>query len=342
MSVETLENDDFLNGVPGFEDSDDVNTQTASPTEETQSPETQESTSQPTGTQDSDASKPDGSKEYQQSGSQGGGNLKHDARGNIVDQDGRIVASAGGERRLWEKNQQLMAELNNAQKKVIELSNAQEQLQGLGKTAASMGLSDTDAAAALQLFVSLKQDPVSVAKNLLTHLRAAGHNIDEFQSTVDVNAISRLVEEKLRPITERFEQEKQAVEVNTKIDQQVTEFFNNNPDGIVHSQEIANLLNADPNLSLDAAYFKLKAYAYENGYDWTQPLSDQILARRNGSQGATETQVNLGERKPLAGANGAVHNRMVDQQGGTDYIASADTSIEDIVRSALRDSGYSG
>lgn len=351
----------FLDGVPGFEDDTDVET---TPTEESgAATRPKEDTTPKEGAptdQQQNTQQPSNDNGSTQPREQGAGlppDLHRDAEGNIVDRDGNIVAAAGAERRHFERQaleniNRVTTLANQLRDENTQLKQQIQNLQGLGATATQMGLSDDDASQAMRLYVSLRTDPVKVAQNLLTNLKAAGHNIEGLSPGIDAAALAQMIDEKLKPLTSRYEEADRNTEIEQQGKREAQEFFTQYPDAQVHEQAIANVMMANLDrtgkpMSPTEAWFQVYKYAVDNKFDLKQPLAPQIEARRSGgTQRANPTQDNASgvSQPPLAGfqsgSAAASQGGMVDPGSPPqDYVASPDTSIADIVRHAMKDAG---
>lgn len=267
------------------------------------------------------------------------GGFGYDAKGNVIDHQGKILAKSGAERRLFEKSQILAYQGRQMQQRVDELTKLNEQLkqssgsgQGFGQLTQQFGITPQEATMGMQLVSSFKRDPVGTVKYILTEMQAMGHNIEGLGGPeVNMGAIARMIDQRLAPITEdrRNAQREQQIEQEAR---RSYESFVNNPEFVharVHEDVLARLLGQDPRLSPDAAYYKLQSWALQNGLDFTRPLKDQVTSRMQA------------QSRPAAPEPAPMPRGVGSAQGVTTESPYADpnASYSDIIRQAMREAG---
>lgn len=261
--------------------------------------------------------------------------LGSDAQGNLVDGQGNIVARAGKERRLWERVQRYEHfEVPELRKQVEQLTQQQAQTQVLNNVPQQLGLSNEDVLQGMRLIASYKKDPVATINYILTEARAAGHNIQgQDQGRIDLAAVSRLLDERLKPITEDRAAHQRQQEVQAQAEREYNDFITRFPDAVPHEDVIARLLQRDTRLSPEAAYYQLRLFAQQNGLNWNQPLQPQVLALQSGNDGAQQQQTML----PMSGGRGG--NAPVQDRQQAARLADVDADTADIVKEAMREAG---
>jgi hypothetical protein len=189
---------------------------------------------------------------------------------------------------------------------------------------------------AMQFMSHWRRDPVGAARNMLTELKAAGYNVDELGSTVDAGAIRRMVMDAIAPFQQDREAERQRAEQQAAVQQEVQTLFADMPWTRTNQKELALVLEADPNLPLRDAAYRLQLWAVQNGYDIWQPLAPQHEA----AQAAATQQQAPPQQQPVRQARapgpppsaGNIVQRMGSSLGH-------DRSTRDIVRESLREAG---
>lgn len=262
--------------------------------------------------------------------------------------DGTVIRG-GPERRLYEKTQKLENERQQLNSQLQQANEQLQQAQGQVKAyeqafsgAKELGVSPQEANIGHRLIASYKNDPVGTVNYLLTELKAAGYDTSQIGgSTVDTNAIQRSIERQLQPITSKYREEQQRTEQDQQIDNEVNQFFNRFPDASPHENEIAQIVERNPNMSLDAAYYALREYFARNQLDWSRPLQQNM-------QGAQQPQ---GGQQPQGQQQQPVSQSIPQGRGSSQASSSVHTQYDpsqsnpesqdwdDIIRGAMRSAG---
>lgn len=260
------------------------------------------------------------------------GRTRRDAQGNVTDQSGNILARAGHERRIWERAEQATRYARTLERDIQQLRAAAEQNNALNDMPRSLGLQPNEVQTGLQIAASFKQDPIGTLKYLLTETQAMGHNVNTLlgqQNGVDMNAIARMIDNKLGPLQKDREQQARYEVAQREAQREYQAFVSRHEYATVHEDAILRLMQADPQLSPDAAYYKMQAYAATNGLDFSKPLAPQIGAARG--QGSTQISTQQGPSMPSKSGNAPV----TDQA----RVASEGDSWADIINTSMRDAG---
>lgn len=207
-----------------------------------------------------------------------GSEVRADARGNLVDGNGRIVARAGKEARLYQtafkqgvqrgtsqgagpataQARDLSGRLTRAVEIGRELNAENVQFRAQTEALKKFNFTPEDQLNALQLFSDLKANPADALKKLLT--RAAARGIDlttlgtQGQNPADFKSLMDLVKEEIgkavKPVQERTETERQRVEQEQRsadalrvVNEDVANFFSQNPDARPYTGAIKEVLS---------------------------------------------------------------------------------------------------
>ena len=281
------------------------------------------------------------------------GQLGVDKRGNLVNQQGQIVARAGSERRLYEKSARLDTQLTAAKKlnerALQDLKAAVGELTGMRQIYAmanDMRMSTQEAQLGLRMVDKFKKDPADFFKYILTQMAAAGEDVTKLlpeagAAAVSPEGIKQLIQQEMRqalgPVRETREQNEQQSRAMREAEQEYNTFVSKYPDVAVHEDVIARLIQDDPNLALDAAYYKLQSFAAQNQLDFNLPLKPQIEARsRSGNTQRPVPQApQQRQQRPMPNGRGTAP--VINNQPRF----SADSSWEDIINSTMREHGIS-
>lgn len=190
-----------------------------------------------------------------------GAEVQADQRGNLIGADGKVVAKAGFEARMYQETQRSRRELATEQARSQDLTSRLTRAIELGQqfhnriegltaqlndrntAAARLGLNDGESIQAMQLASEAKRDPVSTLKKILTMAAAAGVDVTRIGISpggVDSQALMGMVQNEIRgaltPLQQRmqaeqFQQQQQetAQRVYHETEREVNGFFISNP-----------------------------------------------------------------------------------------------------------------
>jgi hypothetical protein len=183
--------------------------------------------------------------------------VKADAKGNLLDAQGNIVAKAGVEARLYQGRQKAQRDLATAQSEVADVTSRltkaieigrglHQQVQAFNAQQQQLkqfGFDANDQIAAMQIFSELRKDPGKAIQKLLTRAAANGITVGSVgnPSGMDPKGIAEAIKEvltnELKPIrdqqtqqAERTRQEQQQQQELADVQNEVATFFRRNPD----------------------------------------------------------------------------------------------------------------
>lgn len=215
-----------------------------------------------------------------------------------------------------------------------EVENLRQHVSGLQQfqqNLTSHGLTPDEATIGLQMAAAYKANPTGFITNIIRNAQANGVEVPTGAPSpgLDVNALSRIIDQRLAPLLAPIQQQREEQETQTQVRNHIASFYSQFPDAQVHEQSLATLINHQASLglqtSLQQAYIELYKWAVGNGYDWNQPLPAQVMSRRN----ANPRQPNLGTRRSING--GSV------MQNPTQF--DPNTSWKQIVAEAVAENG---
>jgi hypothetical protein len=238
----------------------------------------------------------------------------------LLDKDGRQLVEGGAQRRLFEKYRHSHE---------VEIPALRREIQAF-KEASSYkehGLTPAEAVSGYALVKAWKEDPARLISHLLTQAKAAGIKVDAGGGSVDLAAIKQMISEATKPLADAQAAREARGEVDRKVRDTYDRFMASHPDASAHEEEIALLLDRNPDLNLEAAYYELRLHFQKNGLDWSQPLRGQIKrAPANGSPPRSR----LRTETPVNGDG--------EEQDPTPMPASS--SYSDIIKASMRENGY--
>lgn len=214
-------------------------------------------------------------------------------KGDLVDANGNVIARHGSERRLYQNLERTRAELEQVRKELTDY-------KALDGVPARLGLSREDVAEGLTLTASFNRDPVGTAQTILAKALALGHSLEDIvgeagRGTIQTNALRSMIDERLAPITQATERQKQQETLSNEVAKEMTEFSESYPDALIHQDVIASMMNEDPRqdrpfILAERAVYRLREWCAKNGFDYSQPLKPQVLARQQGANNPPPAQ----------------------------------------------------
>ena len=258
---------------------------------------------------------------------------------DIVDAQGNVIAKGGRERRFYETAQREKLRADKTDAELRKVSVEVEALRSANAIGTQLKLAPQEMVTAAHLMHGLKTNPVETAKYILTQLQAAGHTIEGIGAGTDAGALRAMIAEMISPLTREREQTQQQQEVERKAGEQYKEFVAHYPDVVVHDETIARLLDQDPNLSPEAAYYKLRSFYAERSLDFTKSLATLQTELDAKAKGAAQGDASVGADRRSIPSGGTPASTVVS----TDEASFGATArYDDIIKSALRDAGMSG
>lgn len=206
-------------------------------------------------------------------------------QGDIVRQDGVVIAPRGASRRMYEEAGRIRQQHSQLQERYSQLENQVRQTQFLNGVPQQLGLSNEEVASALDLQARIKRgDALGVAKDVVAMLAAKGHNITdlfggEVGDSVDMRAINRMLDERLGPIQRQEQADRAQQEAERVAKENYNRFVGDNPGADVQGEIIVQFARMN-GVSLQQAYNHVSAFALRNNLDMSQPLGPQIEAVR--------------------------------------------------------------
>ena len=264
-----------------------------------------------------------------------------DNSGNLVKQDGTLIAKNGKERRQYLQQQQDKVTIGNQTTELQRLNSVEAeykqfkiQQEAQRQSMEQLGLKQEEVFQSAQMYKAWQNNPIETINYLLTEARRMGHNIDGLSSgnQLDMNAINRTIDEKLSPITNQYQQQAQQAQQQQKVQQDLNNFIQSHEYSDIHGEHIARLMTTK-DMDASAAYWMLKQQATQLGLDFTKDLTTQAQARLNGQQ--TQTTQYTPNSVPGVGDLGrGVNSSGLQTQTNTQQQASQ--NFADIIKQAMK------
>ena len=305
-------------------------TQTADTTQETEQVEEAAPIGEGTGTDDPAQRTP-------KQDTQTGVRLPANDAGDLVHpHTGEVIAKAGRERFLFQRMRDEHLRAENTTRELEAVRREVEAYKQASTLHTQLGLAPNDVTNALQFMAHWKRDPAGAAKEVLTAIRAMGHNVDDLGSHVDMGAIKQLVSESIQPFVEDRQARTIELEAEQAAQREIDEVYARYAWAADRSAELKLILDDDiakakkegrqSTLTLREAALQLAEYAIANGLDLYKPIAPQVQAIQAGTQRQNNARV------PTRTSSTSVQPRR-------NVPASESMNSRDIVRQALLDAG---
>ncbi len=254
---------------------------------------------------------------------------------------GRTVAKGGIERRVFEDGQRHARE--NAQLKQ-HLTNATQQLSRINEVtqeAVRLNVAPQDQIAAIRVMSDFLRDPVKTLEYLVAEVKGKGYSIPFLEQGVtpgmDLAAIQRMIDARMAPITQQQQAAQVQAQQRAAAERDLNVFLEDNQEANSNLDVLAEMLNAQPGLSLQSAYTKMIRWSHENGLDWTQPLKQQIAAQRQ--QPIPQQPTQQQPARPIPGRRSASGNGATPVGNGAVTQYNENASWADIIRQSMQEHG---
>jgi len=249
---------------------------------------------------------------------------------------GRVVAQGGIERRVYEEGQRHARENNQLRQQLQALATQVQGSHSVLEESRRLNVTPDNAVIAVRVMADFMRDPVRTLEYLVEEVKSKGYAIPFLQQGVtpgmDLSAISKMIDGKLQPWTdERARQQRQA-QINAAAKQELDGFLGQHSEAHENLDVLAEMLQAQPGLTIQSAYIQMARWAHENGLNPYASLKQQIAAmQQQSTQQPTRTRP-LPQGRSAAGGNG------VAQQGNGQVVQhNENASWSDIIRDAMRE-----
>lgn len=273
------------------------------------------------------------------------GAFKSDARGNIYDDQGRMIAGQGYGHKVFRN---LYPHIERAQNEAKEYKQQLDVYTNANQVAKNAGLSIEEQSMGISFMAAWKKDPVKTLNGLLTLAREQGKDVSSIVQggggVPDMAAFRQAMKEEAAALLKPFEpfvQERDDAIRNRQMHEEameraredVEQFTEEFPDSVAQRIAISNVM-ADKGWDMRAAYFACKQACQEQGLDWSKDIIPQIqsLRQRNGAS-------NGGNRRRLPDMGGRTHTGATVPSGSRNGPANVNSSYDDIISEVFDEMG---
>lgn len=268
--------------------------------------------------------------------------LPRDAKGNILDKDGNILAATRQDKRLLFMYNKVRG---NADRMRTQLESAARELQSYRQLADIQSRYKLDAAAiaeAAQFRAQFDINPVQTVREIVAQAVANGYTMEQLfgpdaPAAINASVIERTIDTKLRPLTERMQNANANERAEAEAREAFEDFIARHEYADVHGNEIAHIVNTE-RVSPEVAYYKLQSRAAQLGLDFSQNLVEQMIAREKGGGGNGQQRTN-GQQQPqrrMLPGNRTAGGHDASPAPAAPQVADPSTPFKDIVRQAMR------
>ena len=251
---------------------------------------------------------------------------------DLLDRDGNVIAKGGVERRHYEAAQREKLRADTVTRELATVKGQLEAIHNAGTVGTQYSLSPEEVTTGAQLIASYKNNPVETIQYMLTQAQSNGHNVDAIVSGgTDMAAVKQMMDSALAPLLGKHKEEADTQAANEQATQVYNNFMSQYPDAAIHEDSLSRLLQQEPNLSVEAAYFKLQAYYAQKGLNWTKNLAT-LQAEQDAANRQT-ARVNTHPQPPEGGS--VSHTNVTD----TASVADVNVSTNDIIKQAMAEAG---
>ena len=265
------------------------------------------------------------------------------ARDLVDPVSGRTVARGGIERRVHEDGQRHARENATLKQQLGQASQQLAQVNEVSQEAVRLNVAPQDQVAAIRVMADFMRDPVKTLEYLVAEVKSKGYQIPFLEQGItpgmDLAAVQRMIDNKMAPITQQQQSARVQAEQRARAESDLTAFLDENQEANSNLDVLAEMLQAQPGLSLHSAYTKMIRWAHENGVDWTQPLKPQLAQQRQQQPTPQQPPQQQAPQRPLPGRRSASGNGATPVGNGAVQQYNENASWADIIRQSMQEHG---
>lgn len=276
---------------------------------------------------------------------------QRDAQGRIIDAQGNVIAATRNERREMYNFNRLRTATEKIKGERDRLRTENEALRTVRDMPGRLGLNLDQVSEAMEFRAKLERDPVATVRDIVARVMGNGYTMEQLFGAdapgyINGQMIQQQINTQLKPLNERLAAEQREQQIADTADRMMNDFIEQHEHADVHGSAIANLVATNEGMSPEKAYYELRQWAAVNGFDFSQPLQPQVVAKLEARQ---KTVPNNGQRTQQ-------HSSAPSTPGGTrmpmgsqssvnvrdNTYAAPDTNYRDIVADVFRSIGNGG
>ncbi len=247
----------------------------------------------------------------------------------------------GAERRLYERTQVLRKQNDDLQRQLQELQDSHADTSALNGAPASLGLSDEEVKTGLSAIAAFKKDPVNTTRWMIQQALGRGASLQDIvgdaaaTQRLEMNAVKNMLDERLAPLLQDRQRDIEAQEQEQLAEQDYNNFVAEHDYADLHGDVIADLIE-QKNWTPEKAYYELRMWAMNNGYDFSQPLVPQMQQPEPTPQPQRRAQ----SSRPVPSGTSEAAIAARDDVAADGFLYDASTDWDNIVREEMKRAGW--
>jgi hypothetical protein len=195
------------------------------------------------------------------------------------------------------------------------------------------GVSSAEVKEALGIVAQFKRNPADAVRDVVARALAQGYTLDQLIGQEHIGAVNTAaIKQMMEQQRAQAQQEPPEVRQQREVRERYDKFISEHEHSEVHANAIGDLA-MKRGITPEAAYYKLREFAYMNMLDFAQPLGPQIAAKRDQTQQPSTQVQQRPAAKPMMSGNGAATAPVTDRTDKQTY--SADDDWKSILRNEL-------
>lgn len=267
---------------------------------------------------------------------------QRDAKGNIIDKDGKVIAGTRQEKRDLFMYNKLRVAADGLRRERDEARGKLQQVQALLDMPKRLGLNMEQVQEAVTFRAQLEANPIATVREIIAKVVASGYTMEQLfgpdaPAAINASIVQQQIDKHLAPIRQKHDAQEREQQIARDAEQDFRNFVEAHEYADVHGNEIAAIVQRD-GVAPEVAYYQLEAAAAKHGLDFSKPLIPQLQAKQGGGRQVQQNgreQQHTQQHRHLPGARSAVGAPAVQTQRNGLNI-TPQTSFKDIVADAFK------
>jgi len=274
---------------------------------------------------------------------------QRDAQGRIIDANGNVIAASRNERREMYNFNRLRTATEKIRGERDRLRQENDALRTVRDMPGRLGLNLDQVSEAMEFRAKLERDPVSTVRDIVAKVMGNGYTMEQLFGAdapgyINGQLVQAQIDKQLKPLNERFAAEQREQQIADTADRMMNDFIEQHEYADVHGTAIAHIVSTNEGMSPEKAYYELRQWAAVNGFDFTQPLQPQVVAKLE-AQGKTKPNGQQQQQRHAPSTPGGTRMPVGAQPPANvrdNSYAAPDTNYRDIVADVFRTMGNGG
>lgn len=217
---------------------------------------------------------------------------------------GQVVAQGGIERRIYDQSKRHERDAQTLRRENEQLKAQTNGYQQANSLATQLGLTPEAQQLSYRVMSDFQRDPVRTIEYLIAEVKGKGYTIPSLNGqgqATDLEAFAKLIDQRLAPITQQYQQTRQATEAQQRASNDLDTFLEQAPDARTNLDVLSEVLKGDPSLNLHTAYIRFLTWCNSQQLDPTQHVGPQLQARQEQQQQQSLSPAQPRQTRPLPG-----------------------------------------